>query len=106
MYHEREDAPALQQVIEDSVQTDPHRQEVKNMKKSYAEVLKDEGRKEERLTSRREMLLEAIRTRIGEPPAAVVAAVEASADIAQLDAWFRRALTAQNLTDLGIQPAS
>jgi hypothetical protein len=86
------------------VQTDRHRQEMNTMKKTIADVLKEEGRNEERLTSRREMLLEAIRTRIGEPPADVIAAVETCADIAQLDAWFKLALTAKKLAAIGIQP--
>jgi len=98
VYHEREDAPAMQQVIEDSVQTDPHRQEIKNMRKSYAEVLKEEGA----LNSCREMLLRAIRLRVKDPPPEVIAAVQACEDVTQLDTWFDNALKARRLADVGI----
>ena len=98
LYHEREDSTAMQRVVEDSVQTDPHRQEIRKMGKTYAEVLKEEGR----VKSRREMLLRAIRLRLEEPPAGVVAAIEACEDIAQLDAWFDNALKARRLKDVGI----
>ena len=77
LYHEREDAPAMQQVIEDSVQTDPHRLEIRNMGKSYAEVLKEEGRNEGLLKSRRETLLRLLRIKFGEPSAEVIAAIQA-----------------------------
>ena len=100
VYHEREDAPAMQQVIEDSVQTDPHRQEVKNMRKSYADVLKEEGR----LTSRRESLLRLIRVRFGDPPAEVVASIDACGDIAQLDAWLDAVGTARRLSAVHFRP--
>jgi hypothetical protein len=98
VYHEREEAAALQQVIEDSVQTDPHRQEVRTMRKSYATVLEERGR----LRSRRETLLQAIRIRFGDPPPATAAAIETSEDIAQLDAWFKAVLTARRLAEVGI----
>jgi hypothetical protein len=92
---ERED---LQTHIAKSVKTDPHRQEVNAMRKTIAEVLKEEGR----LKSRRETLVEAIRIRFGKPPADVQGAIEACADIAQLDSWFRLVLTARRLKEVGI----
>ena len=54
----------MQQAIKDPVQIDPQCQEIKNMRKTYAEVLKEEGE----LKARREMLLRAIRLRLKEPP--------------------------------------
>jgi hypothetical protein len=98
LYHERDDAAVLQQVIEDSVQTDPHRQEIKNMRKTYAMVLEERGG----LKARRAVLLGLLRAKFGEPPAAVIATVEACADIAQLDAWTTAILTARRLSDVGI----
>ena len=100
LYHEREDAPAMQQVIEDSVQTDPHRQEVNKMRKTYANVLREEGR----LASRRESLLRLIRVRFGDPPTEVVATIDACADIAQLDAWLDAVGTARRLSEVRFQP--
>ena len=78
------------------------RQEVNAMRRTIADELRNEGR----LVSRREMLLEAIRTRIGEPPTDVIATVETCPDIAQLDAWFKLALTAKKLASIGIKPQS
>jgi hypothetical protein len=80
------------------VQTDPHRQEIKNMRKSSADVLQEEGR----LKSRRETLLQLLRAKYGEPPAGVIASVEVCADIPQLDAWTKAILTAWRLSDIGI----
>jgi hypothetical protein len=99
VYHEREEVPALHQFIEDSVQTDPHRQEVRAMRKSYAMVLEERGA----LKARRETLLRLLRLKFGDPTADVVAAVESCADVAQLDAWVDGVVTARRLSDVGIQ---
>ena len=99
VYHEREEVPALQQVIEDSVQTDPHRLEVRNMRRSYADVLKEEGA----LKARREVLLRAIRLRFGGPPADLAAAIDACEDIALLDTWIDGVITVRRLADVGIR---
>jgi len=101
VYHER--APAeradMQNHIAQSVQTDPHRQEVNRMGRTIAEQLKDEGR----LISRREVLLRLLRAKFGEPPADVAATVEGCTDIAQLDAWSEALLRARRLADVGIK---
>src|SRR5207249_506991 len=106
VYHERAPAeqPEIQSHIAQSVQTDQHRQEVSRMGKTIADMLEEKGRNEGRLTSRRETLLEALRVRFGEPPADIIAAVEACTDVAQLKAWFTLALTARRLADVGIVP--
>ena len=108
VYHEREpgEREDLQAHIGKSVKSDPHRQEVNAMRKTIADVLKEEGRTEGFLKARREMLLEAIRVRFEEPPANVRDAIEACTDIAQLDAWFRLALTARRLANVGISSPS
>lgn len=98
VYHERDDALPLQQVIEDSVQTGPHRQEVQNMGKSYAMVLEERGA----LRARRAVLLRLLRVKFGELPAGVVATVEACTDVAQLDRWSEGLLKARRLSDVGI----
>ena len=104
LYHEREpgERDDLQSHLAKSVKSDPHRQELNAMRKTIADVLKEEGA----LINRREMLLEAIRVRVGEPSAEVRGVIEACADVAQLDAWFRLALTARRLKDIGIVPPS
>ena len=98
---ERDD---LQSHIAQSVKTDPHRQEMNTMRKTIADVLKEEGRNEERLNSRRAVLLRLIRVRFGAPPGEVVATIDACADVAQLDAWLDAVGTARRLRDVGIVP--
>jgi len=92
----------MQARIAQSVQTDPHRQEVKRMGQTIAEIFVERGR----LQSRRETLLQAIRIRFGDPSTDVMAVVEACPDVAQLDAWFTRVLTARRLSEVGIKPQS
>lgn len=102
VYHER--APTeredLHTHIARSVKTDPHRQEVTRMGKTIADALREEGV----LKSRRETLLRLIHQRFKEPPANLIATIEACAEVAQLDAWTDKILTARKLVDLGIQP--
>ena len=70
------------------------------MGQTIAEMFKEKGQ----LTAHRKMLLQAIRIRFGEPAADVIAAVEACADVAQLEAWFNQVLTARRLAEVGIKP--
>jgi hypothetical protein len=56
---------------------------------------RDEGRKE----GERSLLLRLLRTRFGELPSAAVARVE-SAEIAELERWGERVLSAKNLADV------
>jgi hypothetical protein len=72
IYHEREEPERgpLNQKVLDSVENDPHRAEVFNMGKTMAEMLKEEGRREEAVRSRRETLLEQLRLKFKRIPRA------------------------------------
>jgi hypothetical protein len=115
VYHERKGTEhrRLQQAIETSVQTDPHRQEVQTMERTIAQEIEArgarkgerKGRREEAIKVRRQTLLRLLRTRFGAVPSATVEAVNASRDIAQLDAWLDRFAVAKALADVGIQAA-
>jgi len=93
----------MQARIAQSVQSDEHRQEVSRMGKTIAEMFEEKGRNEERLTSRRDTLLRLIRLKFGDPPADVLATIQACSDPSQLDAWIDGIVTARRLADLGIR---
>lgn len=105
VYHQREEQEHgdLQARIEQSVQSDEHRQEVRKMGKSMAEVLIERGRNEARLETLRKTLLLQLRLRFGEPPADVAATVQSCADDAKLEGWIARFVTARRLSDVGIE---
>jgi hypothetical protein len=108
VYHERSPTewPDLQERIEASVQTDQHRRGVKEMAKTIADMFeekgREEGRKEEAIHSRREMLLLLLRTRFGDLPAKTVRAIQRTATIRQLDEWLVKVMDASDLTEMGI----
>jgi hypothetical protein len=68
------------------------------MGKTIADMFKEEGA----LKARHEMLLRLLRAKFGQLPVAVIAAVEACTDIAQLDTWAEAILKARRLSDVGI----
>lgn len=113
IYHERDpdEVPSLQDTVEQSVQTDEHRQEVFQMGKSYADVLiergreegREEGRGEGELTARKQTLLRLLERRFGELTGRVIQAVEAAQDMQQLDEWLDRFATATTLDEIGIK---
>jgi hypothetical protein len=111
VYHEREEAEhrRLHEAIEASVETDPQRQEVKAVAKTIAQEMEEKGRRkgrrEEAISARQQTLLRQLRTRFGELPEPTAAAVRASRDVGQLDAWLERFAVARTLEDVGIQAA-
>jgi hypothetical protein len=111
VYHERQppERPALQEVLDASVRTDEHRQEIFAMHRTIADELKAEGRKEERKASevrvRRNILLLQLRKRFGELPQETVDAIEATRNVKHLNTWLERTVTAGSLADVQIGPA-
>jgi hypothetical protein len=105
VYHERNPAEhgGLQEEIEASVRTDEHRQEVSAMGRTIADELRAQGRKEEAVRARRQVLLDQLRQRFGELPRETVAAVEATASVKQLGTWLRSFATAATLEEIGIE---
>jgi hypothetical protein len=78
------------------------------MGKTIAEALKEEGMAigEERgaLKARRETLLRILRLRFKRVPQGVVRRVEATTDLAQLDAWVDGVAAGRKLADIRIPP--
>jgi len=113
IYHERRPAEhgRLHRAIEASVATDTHRQELVQMGKTIADVIRDEGMKEGmkegikegEIRSKRETLLRLLEARFGKPAADVHDVVESTTDIEQLDTWLERFATAKTLKQVGIR---
>jgi ElaB/YqjD/DUF883 family membrane-anchored ribosome-binding protein len=112
VYHDRRPAeqPDLQETIEASVRTDEHRQEVKDMGKTIADVLTEkgrkegrkEGRKQEALRSRKKTLLRQLQGRFGDLPAEIARVIEATTNVPQLETWLDLVVKAPTLADMEI----
>jgi hypothetical protein len=104
VYHERElsEHAGLRQSISNALRTDEHRREVDQMRKTMADVLKEEGGVE----TARSMLLDMLRERFGEVPPDTAAVIETATDLAQLKTWSRRFAKAKTLKEVGITAAS
>ena len=100
VYHVREpsERPSLQKTIESSVQTDEHRQEVFEMRRTIADELKEEGA----IKNGQKTLVRLLKRRFGDVPAAVSATIRATDDPERLDAWLDLVVTAEALDDVGI----
>jgi len=116
VYYEREPAEhrGLQETIEDSVRTDQHRREVVAMHRTIADELKAEGEKvgikkgiqkgikKGEVAGRQHALLLQLQKRFGSVPQEVITAIEATTDVAQLDAWLERVLSASTIQEMEI----
>ncbi len=115
VYHERTEPERreLQDLVEISVKTDRLRQEIQTMKRTIADVMREEGRElgreigrhEGAVRSLQQTLLRLLRIRFREIPEGTVAAVEACRDVDQLNAWFDRSAVAKTLGGVGIRAA-
>src|SRR5712692_2673669 len=72
------------------------------MGSTIADDLIAKGRKQERVRSRRQVLLNQLRRRFGELPRETVTAVEANKSVQELDTWLERFATAASLEKMGI----
>lgn len=104
VYHERQphEISDLQQIIESSIHSDELRQEVKTMHRTMADVLIDRGKKEGKKEGLQESLLHILRKRFVSISPAIVAAIQANADLERLREWLDAAIAANNLDDVGI----
>lgn len=83
------------------------------MGKSMADVLMErgeqkgraEGRTEAAVETRQQTLVRQLRKRFGDVPRGVVRAVESTIDVARLDDWLDRLVTADTLDELEIPAA-
>jgi predicted transposase/invertase (TIGR01784 family) len=105
MYYAREEPErgSLTQMIERSIQSERHRKEVRNMGKTIAEALKEEGYREGALTALQQALIRLLRKRFGSAPHKMTARIKAAKDTEQLENWFYAVSTAKTLADVGIE---
>jgi predicted transposase YdaD len=105
VYHAREPSewPSLQQAIEASVQTDEHRQEVFEMRRTIADELKEEGAKEGAIKKSQQTLIRQLKRRFGDVPDDLSSAIRATSDPEQLDTWLDEVVTAETLEEVGIE---
>ena len=100
VYHERDltEHQELHAHIEETVRTDRRRREVRTMRKTAADIHREEGG----LLSLRRALLRQLSARFGELPANIVARVQSCGDVEQLEQWLEAFATAKKLKDVGI----
>jgi hypothetical protein len=101
VYHAREPSewPGLQNAIEASVQTDEHRQEVFEMRRTIADELKEEGATK----ALQQTLIRLLKRRFGDVPDDVTSMIRGTVDPEQLNAWFDQVVTAETLDEVGIE---
>jgi hypothetical protein len=106
IYHERErpEHEPMWRLVEESVQTDPHRREVFDMGQTMAEYLMEQGAAREAVRSRQQTLLRLLRVRFHRVSEGVVRRVENTTDLAQLDAWLDAFAKARKRSDVSIPP--
>jgi len=102
VYHVRDPAerPGLQETIETSVAADEHRKELSNMGRTIADELKEEGARIAEVTTRQQTLLRQLKRRFGEVPTSIVATIESTRDVQQLDRWLDQFVTAESFADI------
>ena len=105
VYHEREPAEhaGLLQHIEQTVRNERRRAEVSEMRKTIADMFREEGEQRGALSNSREMLLEMLQLRFGDLPAEVTTAIENCTDQDQLKAWIKAFVNARTLAQVGIR---
>jgi len=101
VYHVREPSewPSLQETIEASVQTDEHRQEIFEMRRTIADMLKDEGR----IEKSQQTFIRQLQRRFGDVPDELLSTIGATNDPQQLDEWLDQVVTAETLDEVGIE---
>jgi hypothetical protein len=89
----------LQNAIEASVQTDEHRQEVFEMRRTIADELEERGATK----AFQQTLIRQLKRRFGGVPDDVTSMIRGTDDPEQLNAWFDQVVTAETLDEVGIE---
>ncbi len=105
VYHERDpgEHAEMQDRIEHAVRTERRQREVQAMRKTIADMFREEGQLRGELINARKTLLRLLRRRFGDLPAETVAVVEGCTNLDQLDAWLDAFVDARTLAQVGIR---
>jgi hypothetical protein len=95
----------LRERINAALRNDESRLEVNMVRRTLADVHREEGRAEERIADRKRTLLEQLRLRFP-VPTEVEQVIEATQDADKLAEWLRGVVTKDNLEAIGIRPPS
>jgi hypothetical protein len=108
VYHERSAAerPSLQEKIEGSLAAQLPPGEVNKMAKTYADVLREEGKKEGVIQALQQTLLEQLQEKFGEVPPGTRTSVKTTSSPKQLRLWLKRFASARTLEEVQIRPPS
>jgi hypothetical protein len=103
VYHARsaEEQPELREVVDRSVQTDPHRKEFSRMGQTIAEMYIDQGKQQGELAMARTPTAPA-RKRFKRLPRRIESRVRATTNLRELETWLANFANATTLTDVGI----
>jgi len=104
VYHARDadEIPALREVVDRAVQTDPHRKEYEKMGQTIAEMYISQGEVKGEINGMRRTLLRQLRKRFKKLPRKVEARINATTSLQDLECWLDKILDAQSLADVGI----
>ncbi len=102
IYHVRpgEEHQDLQRLIEKTVSGEQDQQEVSEMKRTIADMFRDEGATQ----AKRDVLLRLLRRRFGKLPRATEEVIKRMEDTNRLDAWLDACVTVESLADMSIEP--
>jgi hypothetical protein len=73
------------------------------MRKTIADVLREEGAKEGALRALQQILIRQLTLRFGVVPDELSSTIQATSDPKQLDAWLDQVATAKTLEEVGIE---
>jgi hypothetical protein len=76
------------------------------MRKTIADMFREEGQQRGELNKARQTLLRQLRLRFGDLPAETTAIIEACTEPDQIDAWLDGVVTARTLAQVGIRSLS
>jgi hypothetical protein len=92
----------LHDVVDRSVQTDPHRKEYTRMGQTIAEMYIEQGRVEGEIKGKRATLLRQLRKRFKRLPRKVESRIAATTNLHDLETWLDNFANATALVEVGI----
>jgi hypothetical protein len=107
IYHDRQAAEheSLVEIIRSTVRK-ANQAEVMLMGQTIAQALKEEGKQEGEIAGRRDFFLLLLRERFKTVPESIVAEIQSTTDIHQLDVWGSTLMAADSITDIPFKSRS